>query len=454
MRSETIFLTKNWSLHRLSLVIGHLSLIIFLTSCIGPTPTAELQTPPPTSTIPPTTTPTLTPEPQPMFATLKLWLPEELNPYGDGPGANILMQQLAEFNRNHTDLQVEVAVKKIHGRGGILDYLRTAREAAPSILPDLIVVSAADLETLATSNHIQPLDDLLPSSKAADRFPFAIAMGAVKKQADGEAATMGFVIGADMQHLVYRTNLLISPPISWTQIITPPVSFIFPAGGRDRQVNDATLIQYMAAGGKVTDQEGNPWLDERAMINVLTFYDNCIDTGAISPTVVLSITDADQSWERFKAGEGDMAVVQASRYWPEALAGAPDESFAIASVPTRDGYPFTIVREAWAIAMVAEDTDRQALAMTLFNWLTAPNRSGQWTQAAGYLPTTRSALRMWDISGAEQVALHDLLEAAVPAPSPEAMAAVGPAMQAAVEGVLTGVASPQEAAKTAAQSLK
>ncbi len=433
-------------------------LLLAITACTGPTPTAEPPTPTWTPTaVSSTAAPTPTPEPQPMITTLKLWLPEELNPYGSGPGADILRQQLAEFNRSHIDLQVDVAVKKVHGRGGILDYLRTAGEAVPSILPDLIVVGVGDLETLASSDHIQPLDDLLPSPQASDRFPFAVEMGTAK-QADGKSSTMGFIIGADMQHMVYRTDLLGSPPISWTQIITPPVSFIFPAGGTDQQVDDATLIQYMAAGGKVTDQEGNPALDERALIRLLAFYSNCANTGAISPTVVLSIKDAGQSWERFKAGEGDIAVVQASDYWPEARTSEMGEPFATviaaASVPTRDGYPFTIVRGGWAIAMVAQDPDRQALTMVLFNWLITPDNNADWTRATGYLPSTRSALRMWDVSEAEQVALRSMLEAAFPAPSPDVMAKVGPALQTAVEGVLTKTVSPQEAARTAVQSLE
>lgn len=434
-------------------------LLLAISSCTWPTPTPEPPTPTWTPTaVPPTSVPTPTPEPQPIIAPIKLWLPEELNPYSDSPGADILRQQLGEFNDSHPDLQVDVAVKKIHGRGGILDYLRTAGEAVPSVLPDLIVVSAGDLGTLTTANHIQPLDDLLPPSRADDRFPFAVEMGMVAEQTDDKPSTMGFVIGADMQHLVYRTALLSSPPISWTQIVTPPISFVFPAGGSDGQVNDATLIQYLAAGGKLTDQEGNPALDERALIRLLTFYSNCTNTGAISPTVVLSINDAHQSWGRFKAGEGTIAVVEANSYWPEASTGEMGEplatSIAAASVPTRDGYPFTIVRDVWAIAIVAQDPNRQALAMTLFNWLTTPDNNADWTLAAGYLPSTHSALRMWDVSEAERVALRGMLEAAIPAPSQDVMAKVGPAMQTAVQGVLKKTVSPQEAARVAVQSLK
>jgi ABC-type glycerol-3-phosphate transport system substrate-binding protein len=432
--------------------IGYLvvALLLVLTGCdlLAPASTSTPTMMPPTlSPAPPTEEPSPTPESQPALVILELWLPEELDPYGDAPGADVLAQQLTDFNQAHTDLQVEVSVKRAHGRGGILDYLRTAPGAAPSVLPDLVVLDAADLGPLIGAGLIQPLDPLLPPDEANDRFPFAVQMATVDEQ------TVGYVIGADMQHLVYRPARLDAPPVSWTQVITPPVSFIFPGGGNGQQVNDATLIQYMAAGGKVTDSEGNPWLDEQVLVSVLTFYSDCIGTGALSPAVILGITDADQSWERFKAGAGDMAVVQASGYWQETLADVSVET-AVASVPTRNGFPFTIARGAWAMAMVTDDPNRQALAMTLLNWLAAPDRNAQWTQATGYLPSTRSALRMWDISSEDRNALRGILEAAVPAPSPDVMAVVGPAMQGAVEAVLRGGSTPEQAAAAAVEGLE
>jgi len=386
-----------------------------------------------------------------MIVTLRLWLPEELDPYSGRPGANLLAQQLTDFSEAYPDVQVEVTVKKAHGRGGLFDFLRTARDAAPSILADLVVLDAADLATTAGSGLIQPLDNLLSPAEMTDRFTFAAELGTVDGQTGGGAATMGFVIAADMQHLAYRPTLFDSPPISWTRVISPPIPFLFAAGGHDRQVNDATLIQYLAAGGKLADLDGQPWLDEDVMVSMLGFYSACISTGTISPTVVLKIADADHAWERFQAGEGGMAVVQASRYWQSFQAGA-DETAAAASVPTRDGQPFSITR-GWVVAMVADDPARQALAMLLLDWLIAPDHNAQWTQAAGYLPGTRSALRMWDISNADRAMLRGVMEAAVPAPRPEVMATAGRVMQEALEVVLRGRGTPEEAAVAAAESL-
>ena len=441
MRSHTVSFADLWSF-----VIRHSSFVILplliLTGCGQATPTSVsvLPTPMPSPLLP-AVTPTPTREAQPMIVTLGLWLPEELDPYGKWPGADVLAQQLDDFGDAYPDVQVDVIVKKAHGRGGLLDFLRTARDAAPSILPDLIVLDAADLETAAGSSLVQPFDHLLSPTEGNDPFPFATELGTV----DGQ--TVGLVIGADMQHLAYRPTLFDSYPVSWTQVISPPVPFLFPADGRDRQINDATLIQYLAAGGKLTDSDGRPWMDEDVMVSVLSFYSACISTGTVSPTVVLNIADADRSWERFQAGEGEIAVVRASRYWIEA-----DETIAAAPVPTRDGRPFSIAR-GWVVAMVTDDPARQALAMLLLDWLVAPDHSAQWTQAAGYLPGTHGALRMWDVSSADRAMLRSVMGAAIPAPRPEVMDTTGRVMQEALEAVLRRRTTPEEAAAGAIESL-
>lgn len=483
------------------------------------TPESVLPTSPPSPLLP-TGTPVPTPEPQPMIVTLELWLPEELDPYGSQAGADTLARQLDEFSDAYPDVQVEVTVKMAHGRGGLLDFLRTAQDAAPSVMPDLIVLDATELKTTVGLGLIQPLDSLLSPDVLAERFPFAAELGTV----DGQ--TVGFIIGADMQHLTYRPSLLDSPPISWRQDFFPPVSFLFPAGGRDRPVDDATLIQYLAAGGRLTDAEGNPSLDEDVLESVLSFYDDCANFTAISrtislaappvisptitstvsltttfaasvtapltaslaispattptsalsisstipltspppaapvpalpivsltisPTVVLATMDADQAWRRFQDGESDVSVIWASSYWLEA-----DQTFAPAPIPTYDGSPFSVTRREWAMALVADDPARQALAMLLFNWLVAPDRNGEWTRAAGYLPGLRSALRQWDVSSADRAVLRDILDAAVPAPPSEVMAVVGLPMQEALGAVLRKYATPEEAAASAVDSLQ
>jgi len=377
-----------------------------------------------------------------MIVTLELWLPEELDPYGGGSGARTLGRQLSDFGDTYPNLQVDVVVKKASGRGGLIDFMRTARDAAPSVLPDLVVLDASDLRTVAGSGLVRPLDDMSALAADNDRFPFATAMGRVVDQ------TVGVLLGVDMQHLAYRPALFEATPITWTDVISAPGAFLFPAGGYDGWVNDATLVQYLGAGGKLTDAEGNPSLDELPMIDVFGFYTRCITNTVIAPTQALTATHVDQVWEQFKADEGAMTIVRAGRYWLEA-----DETMAAAPIPTKNGQPLSIAR-GWALAIVTEDPARQEFAMLLVDWLTAPDHSALWTQAAGYLPVTRSGLRLWNVSEEERTVLRHLLEAAVAPPRPAVMEIVGPAMQQALESVLTGRATPQEAATNAVKRVQ
>lgn len=390
----------------------------------------------------PTPTATPTPEPTPMISTLELWLPEELDPYGTQPGSGVLAAQLAEFSQRYPGLKVDVVVKKAHGRGGLVDFMRTARDAAPSVLPDLVVLDAADLGSVARSDLVQPLDDLLASSASDDHFPFATSLG----KAEGE--TMGAVVGVDMQHLAYRPTVFATPPVSWTQVISAPASFLFPAGGVDGLVNDATLIQYLGAGGSLTNAEGHPSLDEAVLTDVFSFYTRCITNTVIPATQILTATHVDQVWEQFKDGEAGMTAVRARRYWLEA-----DDTMVAGAIPTKDGRPVSIAR-GWALAVVTDDPARQDVAMLLFDWLTAPEQNALWTQTASYLPATRSALDLWAVTEEERTVLHDLLEAAVPLPRPLVMEAVGPPMQEALEAVLNGRATPEEAAASAVRALE
>jgi ABC-type glycerol-3-phosphate transport system substrate-binding protein len=251
-----------------------------------------------------------------------------------------------------------------------------------------------------------------------------------------------------MQHLAYRPDLFASPPLTWSQVISAPTSFLFPAAGYDGKVNEATLIQYLGAGGKLTDAEGNPTLEEEVMVDVLDFYSRCVTNTVIAPNQVLTATTVDETWQAFQDGQAGMAVVPAGRYWPDA-----DETMAAAPIPTKEGQPIGIAR-GWALAVVTDDPERQKLAIQLVEWLTAPSRNASWTQAAGYLPATRSALGLWTVSGDQRRVLRDLLEAATLPPRQTVLETIGPPMQQALEAVLRGRASPEEAAADAMEALQ
>jgi len=374
--------------------------------------------------------------------TLVLWVPEEMSPYTDTPAATLLAERLEAFNQNQTDLQVEVLVKKAHGRGGLLDFLRTASAAAPSVLPDLVVLDLEDIRVASQAGLLQPLDGLLPPSLGEDRYPFAMELGQVGEQ------TMGMPLAIELEHLAYRPALVPTPPVTWTDVLSAGVPFVFPAAGHEGKVNGATLVQYLGAGGRLTDGEGNPLLEAEPLTAVLEFYARAADIGVVPSTTVLSLVDVDGCWEALQSGQAAMAVVGSHRYWTER-----PPSLAPAPVPTRNGRVVALA-QGWLVSLVTADPQRQMQAMALLAWLMTPEGYGAWTQSAGYLPATRGGLATWTVSEQERAVLEALLEGAQPAPPSPVQEAVGPPIQTALEAVLTGRRTPAEAAEQAVRSIR
>ncbi len=408
-------------------------------SCAAPTP-YPTGFPPPTSASPPPT-PTATPWPGPLMVTLTLWLPEELSPYGEEEGAELLAGRLADFGAAHPDLQVQAIVKKSHGRGGLLDFLRTASVAAPSVLPDLVVLDEADWQVAARAGLLQPLDGLIPPDQEADLFPFAIALGRV------DETTFGLPLAVELHHLAYSPALLSAPPVSWSDVLSAGQPLFFPAAGQNGIADDFTFIQYLGAGGRLRDEKGNPTLEEEPLTAVLDFYARAAETGVISPLLALSLGSVEECQDRLQE-EGGLAVVGSRWFWREGERIAEP-----GPIPTRDGRPVALA-EGWVLALVTANPEQQQRAMTLVAWLLEPGWYGAWTQSIGYLPVTRSGLAGWTVSAERREVLSGILAGArEPLPQP-LRERLGPLLQTALEAILRGRQSPAEAAARAVQSLR
>lgn len=375
------------------------------------------------------------------MVTLTIWLPEELSPYGEGEGAELLANRLADFGAAHPDLQVQAIVKKSHGRGGLLHFLQTASVAAPSVLPDLVVLDRTDLRVAARAGLLQPLDGLIPPDLKADLFPFAVGLGRV------DEATFGLPLAAELQHLAYSPASLSAPPVSWNDVLSAGLPLFFPAAGQNGIADEFTFIQYLGAGGRLTDEGGNPTLEEEPLTAVLDFYAQATASGIISPVVALSTGSAGECWARFQE-EGGLTVVDSRWFWTEGERIAEP-----GPIPTRNGRPVALA-EGWVLALVTADPEQQQWAMALVAWLLDPGWYGAWTQSTGYLPVNRSGLAGWTVSVERREVLEAILAGArEPLPQP-LRERLGPSLQTALEAVLRGHQSPAEAAARAVQSLR
>jgi ABC-type glycerol-3-phosphate transport system substrate-binding protein len=147
--------------------------------------------------------------------------------------------------------------------------------------------------------------------------------------------------------------------------------------------------------------------------------------------------------------KADLVNVHASLYMSVSQS-APTIQFA--ALPALDR-PTAPIGRGWAFALVTRDVRRQAAALKLLQWLLAPSRAGDLSRAARRLPGRAAALTIWDQAEPYTGFIRDQLTLARAAPPASVADVVGPVLRQAIDDVLTGRATPDEAALTAVTAL-
>ncbi len=422
---------------RMSVLVLLVSLAACASAPASPTPGLPTSTPGmPLATLQPQPAPP-TPVPDTSI-TLTLWLPTRFLPAEDNAAYQVLQRQLDEFARAPDGTPSQIVVKQDRGPGGLLDLLRTASPVAPAILPDIIALDNADLETAARSGLIQPIGPLLPADLVDDLYPFARDLGSL----NGEL--YGVLYSADLEHLA--TNSTTPLPQTWSDLLETQRRYFFALG--NNTISDAVLSHYLSAGGKFTDEQGNPLLDEIALRTLLETYLEASDAGVL-PGNLVELDSADKVWNAWRGLGTGVTNLNATRYL-SVETRLPD--LQVGDLPALI-QPARSLGRGWAYAIVTQDPRRQAAAAQLLQSLLSPQNNGEWTQAAGVLPGRAAALAQWEQGKPYATFVSNQLARAQPLPPAAVRNAVSPVLRKAIEDVLAERATPAEAARAAVAAI-
>lgn len=426
-----------------ALVLGSLGIAALLLAACGQSPAQPTAAPSPMAPdqspgVQPTHPPVVSTPMLPPSLTLTLWTAETFSPTQASATGQIMDQQVADL-ASQAGVHLRFVLKKPYGKGGILDYLLTTGAVVPDFLPDLAFIDADQLGDAVQAGLVQPLDGLVAAELVADLYPFA------RDACTVEGKLYCLQLEADLDHLVYNPNKMSRPPLSWSEVLSRPGPYLFPAGGQAGLVNDAFWTQYLAVraqpGGSGPDQ---PFLDETSLVAVLQFYRDGTSRG-IFPASILDYYSSEDVWRDYLAGQAAMAQVSARRYLADR--GRSPSSIA-APIPTISG-PAAPISRGWALALITSDPVRQASAISfMLQWMT-PEINAAWNEAAGALPTRQSALALWDQADPYTTFLQEQLLRAQPRPRVPNYNQVAAALQNAVKAVLSGELTPEEAAAQA-----
>ena len=426
-----------------------LLVLLFSTACQGlpikielpwinsPEPTEDAQMP-----VDAIGTPTpISPEPKPTLTAetgvdkLIIWLPPELSPNEESLAGYLLQEKLNNFARENK-IEIIVRVKSQTGSGSLTDSLTATNLAANSLLPDLIVLSATDLQLAAKRDLIYPHPRLQEMMNDTDWYPIGQEVSLVNGQ------VLGIPLLANPLTLVYNEASLLVPSNEWTEIKDNFGYFGFAA---DDSQAKYLLMLYISVGGKVMDAQGRAILEEEPLLEALTALKEGQSALHISNLTVGFQTE-DQVWNAFLNRSLDTAIVpvatilnrgESVNNQPKPAITAPDLTLGTAM--------------AWALGN--DDPTRQEHALKLLVELTETEFLSSWSEALGWLPARPSALGAWKEPNLKP-SLEKIAQATRLYPPEEIVNRLGPALRNATLLILRDGADPLETAKTTIESIK
>ena len=421
-------------MHRF-LRVKQVALTLLLVGCSSLSPLLSPPTPaatPQATSTPQTTTPTALPPAtvdQPRL--LRVWLPPQFDPRAETPAAKLLNARLQAFEETHTGIQLEIRVKS---DVDILRTLSTTNNAAPDAMPDLIAMSHSEMLQAASAGFLHPLEGLTSILQDPDWYAFARELGHLKN------IEYGLPFASDALVTVYRSAVFEQFPSNWDEVLSSGSPLAFPASDL-RALFPLSL--YLSTGGSFVNEHGAPALDENAVVRMLSFFKQAIETGTIQPTVRDQQTDA-QSLQVFREGRADLVVVWAS-------SDIRARSGGYLPVLGLDNVQYSL-GDGWVWALAGSHADNQHLAVELASYLVEGDFMSEWTREAGYLPTRPQALNGW---GDEELqgSIEAVLQSAHPLPPEEIVSVVGPLLQGALVRILNGD-QPEVVAGSVIEDLK
>jgi len=237
---------------------------------------------------------------------ITVWLPASFAP--TTASSDILEQQIRNYATAQIDLDVRIEYKTVTGQGGILNYLRTGRTVAPSILPDLVVLPTDQLKTAAAGELIYPINDIITPAQIEDLYPAAGSLAVNNEQISGYP----FAI-TNLTHLVYNTRTISQTiPTDWETFRTiNNGSFVFPANGEDGATY--VLQMYLDAGGTLTNDAGQMQVQVEPLAQSLDQF-NLARVDGFLVRQSSSFTTFSQAWNEYETGSANLGLVNANTY--------------------------------------------------------------------------------------------------------------------------------------------
>ena len=375
-------------------------------------------------------------EQTPIIKTICLWVPPQFDPEQGTQGGKALAEAIVSYTELHPNINITLRVKATTGESNVLSALTAANNIAKPALPSLVLLSRGDMETTVQRGLAKPITTSILSDSST-WYSYA------RQSAVNDSMIYGIPVLGDSLVLTYRMSKTGAEMTDWQDILTRGLPIGFAPSSASSLFG--TFI-YLSQGGKLTNDQGQPYLDPKKLTDTLTFFVSGGQNGAFPPSLS-QLIDQSQVWQRFSDGTMSIIVSQFSSFrhyqTPE---------ISVHEIPTPEQYTDYPLVSTWNFVLIEDDPDLQAEAVSFAEYMADINTNDIFSVNAGYLPVRNSVHEAWQDDPQSSLA-QMMSENAVLIPNNQILNKIVPVINNAVNQVIKNQMTPENAAQEAVSTL-
>lgn len=365
----------------------------------------------------------------------------------------------AEFFRSwaeeHTDWKIDIAVQTD------LEQMKTKllQTVAQDQGPEMSEVDSFWVPNFY--GDLQPVDEAIDDPD--DWYPF------VEEVAKNDGSWRAVWQNTDCRALYWRQDMMDQyndgePPETWDEVIEVGQAIVenedmngyMYNGGRWEATTFDNLAHFWALGGNLVDDGGAPVLDQdenrQALLDTFNWFKRTIDSG-VTPERVANIDDYELLREAALNDETAMFLGgnwQINNIKSEVDSEEEWQNWKVSKIPQKSADIAATGTGGWTKAVLTDDDDKRQAATDLYKQFITKDNMAERCQVGGFLPTRPSVFEEVDYFAEDPYfqVYSDLLENGRARPGYPIYVTISEEWQIAAGKVLSGQASPEDAAQT------
>lgn len=363
--------------------------------------------------------------------------------YEDELWQGLYDDSINDFEKENPNVDVEVIPAGWDEANTKLVSLIQADEA-----PDVIITGSRSLRQFAEMGAIEKLDEYMTDSFKEERVENVL------ETANINGAQYGIPLAFSSRALYYRTDLIETPPTTWEELITTaeaitkenPEIYGFAVPTDITSGTDELFNFIYQNGGSATDEEGNIKLATAENIETLEFLKELNDRKIIPDPVVTSRSDQAKMFQNgnlamFISGPWDKDVLDSS---------AETAPYAVTLLPAGKQMAETLVTDSFSISSQSKNKE---LAWSLIEYMGKFEYQNAYDEAIGFFPILKQEENEERYNTEFLKPFKEMIQYGEAEPQVPVWDTFNSEFIKAVQKVMTGAATAEEALKSAEKEL-